>query len=72
MPAGTGRRFFTSAQKLSILQKAEYRCELCSVDLTADNFHCDHKIPWSLGGATTVFNGQALCANCNLKKGARL
>lgn len=62
------RRTFTAAQKLLILQRAHYRCELCLTPLTADNFHADHKTPWSKGGATAVYNGQALCCTCNLKK----
>ncbi len=32
-------------------------------------FHADHKIPLSLGGPTTVANGQALRTYCNLSKG---
>ena len=34
--------------------------------------HIDHVIPWSAGGATTLDNGQGLCAQCNLDKQARL
>jgi superfamily II DNA or RNA helicase len=33
--------------------------------------HGDHVIAWSEGGATELDNLQALCASCNLKKGAR-
>lgn len=65
---GQGRRTFTPAQKLLILQRANYKCQLCGVSLTADNFHADHKMPYSKGGVTAVYNGQALCCTCNLKK----
>ncbi|MEW6497720.1 MAG: HNH endonuclease signature motif containing protein [Cyanobacteriota bacterium] len=58
-------------QKLIILQRAGYRCEICGVSLTPDNFHADHKIPYSCGGKTAVYNGQALCSTCNLQKGNR-
>ncbi|WP_353961699.1 HNH endonuclease [Laspinema olomoucense] len=53
-------------QKLIILQRAGYRCEICGVPLTPDNFHADHKIPFSRGGKTAIYNGQALCCGCNL------
>ncbi|WP_313654515.1 HNH endonuclease [Planktothrix agardhii] len=65
------RRSFSPMQKLIILQRANYRCEICGVMLTPDNFHADHKIPYSRGGKTEVYNGQALCSTCNLKKGNR-
>jgi 5-methylcytosine-specific restriction endonuclease McrA len=65
------RRQFSPMQKLIILQRAGYRCELCEVPLRADNFHADHKVPFSRGGKTALYNGQALCSTCNLKKGNR-
>lgn len=64
-------RHFTQMQKLILLKKAGYKCEMCKVDLTFKNFHADHIVPYSLGGKTAVYNGQALCATCNLKKGNR-
>ncbi|NJL39327.1 MAG: HNH endonuclease [Leptolyngbyaceae cyanobacterium RM2_2_4] len=66
------RRHFTSIQKLIILKRSGYLCEICGVSLTPETFHADHKIPYSLGGETAVYNGQALCSTCNLKKGNRL
>lgn len=66
------RRHFSSIQKLAILKRAGYQCEICDVSLTPENFHADHKVPYSLGGETAVYNGQALCSTCNLKKGNRL
>lgn len=36
-----------------------------------DNWHADHKTPWSKTGKTTVDNGQVCCASCNLSKGAK-
>lgn len=43
----------------------------CGVDLSP-GWHADHIDPFSLGGETDMVNGQALCAPCNLKKGARM
>ncbi len=34
-------------------------------------WHGDHVEPLSTGGVTEPANGQALCARCNLEKGAR-
>ncbi|MCD8486000.1 MAG: HNH endonuclease [Desertifilum sp.] len=61
-------RCFTASQKLLLLRKAGYRCQHCGVPLTPDNFAADHRIPYSKGGATQVWNGQALCRECNLLK----
>ncbi|MGI8569501.1 MAG: HNH endonuclease [Methylocella sp.] len=35
-----------------------------------DDWHADHRLPWSKGGKTTVENGQVSCTACNLSKGA--
>ena len=45
------------------------RCAVCDERLSK-SFHADHRIPFSAGGPTILLNGQALCAACNLKKGA--
>jgi 5-methylcytosine-specific restriction endonuclease McrA len=50
--------------------RAAGACEGCGNRL-GGAFHSDHVRPYSKGGATTLDNGQALCAACNLKKGAR-
>ncbi|MBD2309294.1 HNH endonuclease [Chroococcidiopsis sp. FACHB-1243] len=65
------RRRFTPSQKLSILSRADYRCEICSIPLSQENFEADHKTAYSKGGATQVWNALALCRNCNRRKSAR-
>lgn len=40
----------------------------CGAFLGKD-FHADHVIAFSNGGATVTNNGQALCRTCNLRKG---
>ncbi len=66
------RRCFTHTQKLLILRRAGYKCQLCGTPLTAENFEADHKIPFSQGGATEVWNALALCATCNRLKSDHL
>lgn len=67
----TMSRRFSLRQQIALLWASGGRCKRCGIPLTKDNFHCDHRQPFSLGGPTTCANGQALCSRCNLKKGAR-
>lgn len=61
-------RCFSSAQKLLILRRANYRCEICGTLLSEDNFEADHRNPYSKGGPTQVWNALALCGDCNRRK----
>lgn len=47
------------------------RCTICKAELMSD-WHADHIHPYSKGGATELHNGQALCPECNLRKGANI
>jgi superfamily II DNA or RNA helicase len=42
-------------------------CALCGKEMTGP-IEADHIVPFSLGGETTISNGQATCASCNRKK----
>ena len=68
------QRDFTHVQRLTIFRRDLGVCQLrirCIGDKVRwDDWHCDHKIPWTNGGATTVENGQVACPACNLTKGA--
>jgi reverse gyrase len=46
-------------------------CRDCRRDVPRDLVEGDHIIAWSLGGATTMENLQALCIACNRRKGIR-
>lgn len=61
-------RNFSPTQKLLILRRANYKCQICGVSLTYENFEADHKIAYSKGGATEVWNALALCLDCNRRK----
>ncbi len=61
-------RKFTAKQRRYLYLLAGGRCENCGLELAA-GFHGDHKQAFSKGGETALHNGQALCPQCNLKKG---
>ncbi|OGZ72196.1 MAG: hypothetical protein A2908_02300 [Candidatus Staskawiczbacteria bacterium RIFCSPLOWO2_01_FULL_38_12b] len=68
-----GMREFSYEQKLAIFRRDKGFCQLkkeCTGKKLGwdDDWHADHKIPFSKGGLTTVENGQVLCADCNLSK----
>lgn len=62
------RRFFNQTEKTLLYIAADGRCESCGDELMA-GWHADHIHPYSKNGATALVNGQALCPECNLKKG---
>lgn len=68
LPSVRGPRRFTVRQRRDLAREQNYLCADCRASLDA-NFHADHIHPWALGGPTTLENGQALCATCNLRKG---
>ncbi|MDA9967138.1 HNH endonuclease [bacterium] len=65
------KRRFSKYQRKLLKIIAGNTCGICKQTLCAV-FHADHMRPHSKGGDTTLTNGQALCPDCNLKKGARL
>jgi hypothetical protein len=70
------QRGFTHAQRLAVFRRDKGHCQLqvkCSGSkLTWDDWHCDHTMPWTAGGKTTVENARAACSECNLAKGSSL
>jgi len=63
------KRAFSLRQRRILRMLAGNLCQKCGVVLD-EGFHADHVLCFSKGGPTTVTNGQALCAACNIKKGA--
>lgn len=61
-------RRFSLRQRRILALVAAGQCQQCNRRLTK-SFHADHVTPFSKGGATVLKNGQALCPNCNQKKG---
>lgn len=64
------RRSFTADEKRLLHQAAAGLCESCGIPL-CESWHADHRYPHSRGGPTSLPNGAALCADCNLRKGAK-
>lgn len=66
-------RAFSHEQRLAIFRRDEGICQLrlvCNGDrVTWGHWHADHRVPHTLGGKTTVGNGQVACIPCNLAKG---
>lgn len=57
--------------KHKLFGQQEGRCNGCLDLFNFRNFHIDHIVPKSLGGANTDDNLQLLCGWCNSKKGNR-
>jgi superfamily II DNA or RNA helicase len=66
------RRRFTPAQRRALFWTSGGQCENCGTPLDPKDWHADHINPHSYGGLTEIPNGQALCPQCNLSKGASI
>ena len=66
-------RVITPSLRFEILQRDDFRCQLCGRD-AADGvkLEVDHKHPFSLGGATEPDNLWTLCFDCNRGKSTRV
>jgi superfamily II DNA or RNA helicase len=63
------RRFATKRQRNFLWRVSDGLCTSCG-GLIDHSFHADHQIPWSQTHETNVQQMQALCARCNILKGA--
>lgn len=63
------RRRFNARERAALYLAADGHCAECGTELQP-GWHADHVQPHAHGGPTDVVNGQALCPNCNLTKGA--
>ena len=52
-------------QKTEILNKQNFKCDICKKDINLSNCHIDHVIPFKYVGDELDNNCQALCRNCN-------
>lgn len=65
------RRRFNSSERVALYLYGDGFCAQCGCELEK-GWHADHEIPFARGGKTDVANGQALCPDCNLKKGGTM
>ncbi len=64
-------RAFPESDKLVMYERQKHKCAICGKTFEYSEMHGDHIVPWSKGGTTTLENGQMLCTDCNLRKGAQ-
>jgi len=65
-------RFFDRYEKTIIYRRDKGVCQNCGRKVTRKEYQADHIRAHTLGGSTTVENGQVLCSSCNKKKGAQV
>ena len=66
------QRAFTDDERIVIWRRDNGTCQgqKCGKPIAFNEMEADHITPHSKGGQTTIDNGQALCKQCNVKKGA--
>jgi superfamily II DNA or RNA helicase len=65
------RRRFNHSERQALYLVSGGRCVACDKPLPT-GWHADHRQPFSRGGETSIWNGQALCPDCNHRKGDRM
>jgi hypothetical protein len=66
------RRNVSPHQRVSILERDGYTCQLCGAKAPDVPLEIDHKHPFSKGGPTTDDNLWVLCKPCNAGKSDRI
>lgn len=64
------RRLACKKERYALFLAANGKCQICG-SLLPDNWHADHIVPFSITGQTNFVEMQALCPQCNTKKGAK-
>ena len=66
-----GRRLRRKRARAALWYSADGNCQECGRPLPL-GWHADHVVPWSISGQTNVHEMQALCPECNLRKGSKM
>lgn len=69
--AGERRTLRSNRDRALLWYAADGKCQICGQPL-GDDWEADHIVPWSVTHRTNVHEMQALCAQCNRKKGANV
>ena len=64
------RRRFNKRERVALYLASAGECSECHAELEI-GFHGDHIQAYVKNGVTDVINGQALCPDCNFKKGTK-
>ena len=62
------KKVIPQSLRLSVIERDNRRCRACGIG-DVDALQCDHIVPESRGGKTSLDNLQALCGVCNNRKG---
>lgn len=54
--------------RLELWKKQGHKCCICGKDISSDEGHIDHIVPWDYVGDELENNYQLLCPDCNLHK----
>ena len=60
------RKTISKKMALMILESQDYFCAYCDIPIRTIEYHFDHILPLSAGGATNLDNLVACCKECNL------
>jgi nitrate reductase cytochrome c-type subunit len=58
-------RLFTHSQRKYLYDRADGHCQECNSELKKSYYEYDHILPYSIGGRTSISNGQVLCLDCH-------
>lgn len=70
-PGRRGSRTVRPSLRFEVFRRDDFRCRYCGRRSPEVVLHVDHRVPWSLGGATSLENLVTACRDCNLGKGVR-
>lgn len=62
------KKVISQSLRTMVIRRDNGRCRACGIG-DVDSLQCDHIVPESQGGETSLDNLQALCGVCNNRKG---
>ena len=71
MQEESDRYLRTPDLRAALYESTEGLCAVCEKPLET-GWHADHIVPWVVSKTTNIFGMQALCPDCNSKKGDRM